>query len=218
MRSILPMLLGVVPFGLIIGVVAADAAMGTAIAWSTSVIIFGGAAQLVTLELSNAGAAAVVVVATALVVNLRHLMYSAALADPFRAFPTSWRYGLPYLMTDQAFAVSIVRWESISDPTYRRWFFLGAGLTLWVPWQIATTVGVLVGAQIPDAWSLDFAIPLVFMVLIIPAMAKRPGVVAATVGALVAVLARDFPYRLGLMVAAVIGVAAGVVAERRAER
>jgi 4-azaleucine resistance transporter AzlC len=213
-RAISPLLIGVVPFGLILGVAAGNSVMGAGLAWSTSLIIFAGAAQLIVLELTNAGTAAAVVVATALVVNARHFMYSAALADHFRDFPKIWRYGLPYLMTDQAFAVSITRYATVDDPRYKRWFFFGAGLGLWVPWQISTATGAIVGAAIPESWSLDFAIPLVFMVLIIPALQRRPGVAAATVGAVTAVLARDVPYRLGLIVAALAGIAAGVIVER----
>jgi 4-azaleucine resistance transporter AzlC len=213
LSAIAPLLVGVVPFGLILGVAAGTSVIGAGLAWSTSVIIFAGAAQLVTIELANAEAAGAVIVATALVVNARHLMYSAALADHFRDFPTPWRFGLPYLMTDQAFAVSIVRYDTVDDPVYKRWFFFGSAIGLWLPWQITTAAGTILGAQIPESWSLEFAIPLVFMVLIIPSLAKRPGVAAATVGAIAAVLGRNIPYRLGLIVAAVLGVAAGVIIE-----
>ncbi len=214
MRGIAPLLVGVVPFGLILGVAAGASVMGAGLAWSTSFIIFAGAAQLVTIELANAGTASAVIIATALVVNARHLMYSAALANHFREFPTPWRFGMPYLMTDQAFAVSIVRYDTVDDPIYKRWFYFGAAIGLWLPWQITTAAGTILGAQIPESWSLEFAIPLVFMVLMIPSLAKRPGVAAATVGAVAAVLGRNIPYRLGLIVAALLGVAAGVLVER----
>lgn len=213
--AVAPLLLGVVPFALVVGVLAANSAMGTLPAWATGFIIFAGAAQLVTLELYDAGTAAVVIIATALVVNLRHMMYSAALAEPFRAFPTPWRLGLPYLMTDQAFALSITQYDDHTDPTYRRWYFLGAGIGLWVPWQIGMTVGAVLGTTVPESWSLDFAVPLVFLVLVVLAVKNTPTLVAAVVGGVAAVLAVDVPYNLGLIVAAALGVAAGVVAERR---
>ncbi len=213
-RGVAPLLVGIVPFGLILGVAAASATIGTLPAWSTSWIIFAGAAQLVTIELTNAQAAAIVVIVTALVVNLRHTMYSAVLADHFRAFPPAWRFGLPYLMTDQAFAVSITRFAEVDDPGYKRWFFLGAGLCLWLPWQVTTATGALLGTQVPAEWSLDFAIPLVFLVLLIIAVRDRPGLVAAVVGGAVAVAARDVDYHLGLVIAAVSGIAAGVAADR----
>ncbi len=213
-RAVAPLLVGVVPFGLIFGVAASSAAMGAGLAWATSPVIFAGAAQLVTIDLTNTGAAAAVVIATALVVNARHMMYSAALAEHFRAFPTPWRYGLPYLMTDQAFAVSINPFAETDNATYKRWFFLGAGLGLWLPWQLSTATGVVVGTQLPESWSLDFAIPLVFMVLAILAIRDRPGLIAALVGGAAAVAAKDVPYGLGLMVAAASGITAGVIAER----
>lgn len=212
--AITPLLLGVVPFGLIVGVAAANAVIGVVPAWSTGFIIFAGAAQLVTIDLFNTGTAAVVIIATALVINLRHMMYSAALADAFREFPPPWRYGLPYLMTDQAFAISFTHFEDHEDPVYRRWFFLGAGAGLWVPWQLAMTAGALLGTQVPASWSLDFAVPLVFLVLVVIAVKSTSTFVAAIVGGIAAVIGMDVPYNLGLMIAAALGVAAGVVAER----
>jgi 4-azaleucine resistance transporter AzlC len=213
-RAVAPLLIGVIPFGLVFGVVAAGSTIGPWMAGSTSVIIFAGAAQLATIQLIDAGAAGAVVIATALVINARHLMYSAALAPHFREFPPAARRLLPYIMTDQAFAVSIVRYGEVVDPPYRRWFFTGAGMSLWVTWQIATVVGILLGAQLPSSWSLDFAIPLVFLALLIPAVKGRSELAAALVGATVAVAASGAPYGLGLMIGAVAGVTAGVVAQR----
>lgn len=209
-----PLLLGVVPFGLIVGVAAANSVIGVVPAWSTGLIIFAGAAQLVVIDLFNSGAAAGVIIATAVVINLRHMMYSAALADAFRAFPTPWRFGLPYVLTDQAFAISVTHFEHHAEPVYRRWFFLGAGTGLWLPWQIAMTTGAVLGAQVPASWSLDFAVPLVFIVLVILAVKNTPTVVAALVGGVAAVVGMDIPYNLGLIVAAALGIAAGVVVER----
>ena len=214
--SMAPLMIGVIPFGLVFGVAAAASSIGGAVGWSSSWIIFGGAAQLATIQLLDESAAAVVVIATALVIQARHLMYSAAMAPHFREFPAAWRWGLPYLLTDQAFAVSITRYETVTDPVYKRWFFFGAGMTLWIPWQITTGIGVLLGTQVPEAWSLEFAIPLVFLALLIPTLKDRPAVVAAVVGGGVALIGSALPYGLGLMVGAASGVVAGVLAERAA--
>ncbi len=213
-RSVAPLLLAVIPFGLVLGVTAAGSLIGGGLGIATSWIIFAGAAQLVTVQLFDTGASAAIVIITALVVNIRHLMYSAALAPHFREFPRRSRYLLPYLLTDQAFALSILRYETVTDPNYKRWFFLGAGLGLWVPWQLATIAGVVLGAQIPDSLGLGFAIPLVFLVLLIPVVQTRPGLVAAIVGGFIAVIAGSAPYGLGLVIGAVTGVAAGVAAEQ----
>jgi 4-azaleucine resistance transporter AzlC len=213
-RAFAPLLIAVIPFGLVFGIVAAGSEVGPWLGGATSVVIFAGAAQLATLQLIDAGAAGLVVVATALVINARHLMYSAALAPAFREFPRRSRIALPYLLTDQAFALSIVTFGEIDDPEYRRWFFTGAGLSLWVPWQISTIAGIVLGAQVPASWSLDFAIPLMFVILLVPTIRGRPELVAAVVGATVAVVAAGAPYGLGLIIGSVSGVVAGIAANR----
>lgn len=217
LKAMAPLLLAVIPFGLVLGVAAAGSVLGSGLGIATSQIIFAGAAQLVTVQLFDDGAAAVIVVVTALVVNIRHLMYSAALAPYFREFPKRSRLLLPYLLTDQAFALSILRFERNDDPTYRRWFFLGVGVGLWGPWQLATIAGVVAGAQIPESLGLEFAIPLVFLVLLIPVIQTRPGLAAAVVGGVVAVAAYEVPFHLGLVIGAVAGITTGVVLERLGE-
>jgi 4-azaleucine resistance transporter AzlC len=213
-RAIGPLMIGVIPFGLVFGIVAAGSSVGSWLGGSTSVIIFAGAAQLATLQLIDAGVAGAVVIATALVINARHLMYSAALAPHFQEFPAIARFTLPYVMTDQAFAVSIVRYGEVTDPVYKQWYFTGAGMTLWITWQISTVAGIVLGAQVPASWSLDFTIPLIFLVLLVPAIKSRTELIAALVGGGVAVAAAGAPYGLGLMIGAVSGVIAGVIAQR----
>lgn len=214
-RSVAPLLVGVAPFGLIFGVTAAASGVGGGLGYATSIVIFAGAAQLATIQLLTAGSAAAVVIATALVINARHLMYSAALAPHFREFPAAWRYGLPYILTDQAFAVSITRYDTVDDPEYKRWYFFGGAISLWTTWQITTAAGVVLGASVPESWSLDFAIPLVFLALLVPAVRDRPSLVAAIVGGVVAVAANGVSYNLGLLIGALAGIAAGVAAERQ---
>lgn len=215
--AMVPLLLAIVPFGLVLGVAAAGSVLGGGLGIATSQIIFAGAAQLVTVQLFDDGAAAIIVIITALVVNIRHLMYSAAMAPHFREFPRRSRLLLPYLLTDQAFALSTLQFEEHEDPVYRRWFFLGVGMGLWVPWQIATIAGVVLGAQIPESLGLEFAIPLVFLVLLIPVIQTRPGLTAALVGGFVAVVANGAPFHLGLVIGAVAGVAIGVALEKMGE-
>jgi len=214
MRSVVPLLVGVVPFGLVFGVTAAGSAIGGGLGYASSVIIFAGAAQLATVQLITAGSTAAVVIATALVINARHLMYSAALAPHFREFPTRWRVALPYILTDQAFVVSISRYEAEADPDYKRWYFFGGAISLWITWQLASAIGVVLGASIPESWSLDFAIPLVFLAMLVPALRDQPSIVAAAVGGAVALLANDVSYNLGLLIGALSGIAAAVFVER----
>ena len=201
LTAVAPLLVGVVPFGLAFGVAASQSTIGGGLGYASSIIIFAGAAQLAAVQLFDAGAATAVVIATALVINSRHLMYSAALSPHFREFPAAWRLALPYVMTDQAFAVSIARYaQGPVDPAFKRWYFTGAALALWVTWQLTTATGVLVGGGVPESWSLDFAIPLVFLALLVPAAQTRPGLAAAIVGGGIAVLGHGVPYNLGVAV------------------
>lgn len=213
-KAVWPLLIGVVPFGLVLGIVAADSSIGPVLGYATSIVIFGGAAQLATIQLLDEGVVAAVVIATALVIGSRHVMYSAALAPHFGEFPRWARYALPYVLTDQAFAVSIVRYHDVTDPAYKRRFFTGAALTLWGSWQLATLTGIVVGGQLPRSLSLEFAIPLVFLALLVLTVRSRPEFVAAIVGGVVTVSAISAPYGLGLIIGALSGVAAGLLAHR----
>ena len=213
-KTVAPLLVGVVPFGLVFGVTAAGTTIGGGLGYATSLIIFAGAAQFATVQLIAAGSTAAVVIATAVVINARHAMYSAAIAPYFRRFPRWYRWALPYLLTDEAFGVSITRFQEQEDATYQRWFHIGSALALWTTWQVATGLGVILGAQVPDSWSLDFALPLTFIALLAPSFVTRPAVVAAIVGGLVALIADDVAYNLGLVIGAVAGVTAAVIAEK----
>lgn len=213
-RDVSPLLIGVIPFGLVLGVIAADSVIGPALGWATSFIIFAGAAQLATIQLLDGGVAAAVVIITVLVINSRHALYSATLAPHFAEFPGWSRFALPYVLTDQAFAVSIVRYQEASDPVYKRWFFTGAALTLWVPWQLSTLIGVVVGAQLPEGLSLEFAIPLVFVALLVLTVRSRPDLTASIVGGAAALIAAPVPLGFGLIIGALAGVTAGVIAHK----
>lgn len=220
-RALLPILIGVIPFGLIFGVTAAELPVDNLLGWASSIIIFAGASQLAAVDLLSSDAAPVVVILTVLVINARHLMYSASLEPHFRDFPMRDKFVLPYLMTDQAYAMSILRFEETRlDRSYRKWYYIGAGMALWTTWQLSTTVGVLVGDIIPASWRLDFAVPLVFLALLVPAVRNRPGVVAAGVAAVIAVAGRvafdgeGLPFNLGLILGALAGVVAGTLADR----
>jgi len=214
-KAVSPILLGAIPFGLVIGVSVAATPINNWVGWATSIIVFAGAAQVAVIELIGADALAAVAIATPLIINLRHAMYSAAMAPHFAKLSRTDRLWMPYLLTDQAFVISASRYEPDSDPTTIKWFYLGAAVTMWLPWQIATVVGILIGAEVPPEWSLDFAIALVFLGLLAPAVNTRPAAVAAVVGGGVAVLALDLPNGTGIIVASLAGVAAGTFADWR---
>lgn len=211
-----PILIGIVPFGLIYGVAAVDAGLSAAQAIAMSSVVFAGSAQLAAVDLMSRDAAVVVIVATALVINARHLMYSASLAPALGGLRLGRRLLTGYLLTDQAYAVSVVRYAGDSDsPAQRGSFFMGAAAAMWLTWQLASAVGVAVGTGIPADWSLDFAIPLVFLALVLPTVGDRATAAAALVAALVSLVAVDMPFHTGLLAAAAAGILGGLVVAKR---
>jgi predicted branched-subunit amino acid permease len=211
-RAVAALAVGVLPFGLAFGVVAAaSTAVPAVVGGLSSTIIFAGASQIALIQLLDSGAAWFVAVGTALVINARMIMYSGALAPAFGPFPPAWRWFLPYLITDQAAVTSLLRFETLEDPTLRRWFFLGAGLTMWLPWHLATWVGVVAGAAVPSSWAIDFAIPLMFIALLVPSIKRRADVVGALVAAVVSVAGIGLPLNSGILVGTFVGIGAGLV-------
>jgi len=214
-RASLPVLVGVAPFGLITGVSAAAIGMGDGLAVAMSAIVFAGASQLAAVALLDAAAAWPVIVITALIINLRMVMYSAALEPHFRFLARPTRMLLAYLLTDQAFALSITSYADRPGRRYPHWYYGSIGLTLWATWMATTALGVLAGAQVPESWGLTFAVPLVFLALIFPAITDRATASAAVVAGTAALVAQPLPYNLGLVVAAVAGITTGAVVESR---
>jgi len=215
-RDVSPLLPGIVPFGMVVGIAAVDAGLHLGEAVSMSVVVFAGAAQLATLDLLGTDAPLAVVVVTATVINLRMMMYSASIAPYLQRVRTVWKGVMAYLLTDQAYALSIVTYRS-DEGVDRRAYYLGVAATLWGAWQVATVAGFLLGTGIPDAWGLEFAVPLVFLAVLVPAIENGPGVVAAVVAGVVAVVGADLPLNVGLLVGAVAGIGAALAAERIGE-
>lgn len=220
MLAVLPMLPGVAPFGIVAGLTAVGTGLAADQAMFLSVAVFAGAAQLATLQLMGDGALPAVIVLTALTINLRFAMYSASLAPHLQHLGRRWHLPLAYFLVDQNYALSIHRFRH-GDEDWRgrgHWYYLGAGIVLWLTWQASTAVGVFMAAGVPRGWSLDFIIPLVFMVLLVPALHNRAHVVAALTGGLVATFGADLPLHLGIVTGAFTGIAAAVAFERRSGR
>ena len=208
--AMLPITVGVVPFGLIAGIAATDAGLGLAEAAGFSVVIFAGAAQLAALDLIGQDAPLLVVIGTVLIINLRMLMYSAGLAPRLADQSRARRLAGAYWLTDQTFAVTVVRFDDDrAAPVARWWFYAGAGLALWSVWQLSTVIGVVAGETVPEVVPLGFALPLAFLSLLVPTLTDRPAVVAAVAAGTVAVVAAPLPANAGMPLAAVSGILAG---------
>ncbi len=210
----LPVSVGIVPFGLITGIAGIKAGLSAAEVTLMSGLVFAGAAQLVALQLMGAGASIFFVWLATLVVNLRYLMYSSALARPLEALSGRMKVLAAFLMVDQNFALALHEYKKLG-PRLTPWFYLGIGAVLWLGWVACTYLGALLGARLPEAWSLEFAVPLCFLVLLVPAVQNRPSLVAALVGGLVSTALMGLPYRSGLFIGAMVGIWAGVWLENR---
>jgi predicted branched-subunit amino acid permease len=212
-RAMMPANLGLTPFGLVCGVGAAAAGANLLGALGMSAIIFSGAAQILAIQLLAAGAPLGVIILTCLVAGLRFLMYSAAMAPHLRPLPASWQRALAFLLTDQAFASSIRRFESGTDTRAAAMHFLGGGFALWAWWQVTNVVGYFAGNLIPASWSLDYAVPLCFLALFVPALASPPAIVAGLTAGVAVMALQSLPMRLNLIAAALLGIAAGTTAD-----
>ena len=209
----LPLLLGVAPFGMIYGTLALGAGLSAGMAQAMSSVVFAGSAQFVITQLVGGGAPAFVIIITAFIVNLRHALYSASMAPYLKSLPWRWKGLLSYLLTDEAYAVVITRYTRPSAGPYPHWFFLGAGLALWTCWQISTAAGIFLGAQLPSNGLLGFALPVTFIALVVPALKDRASIAAAVTAGVVVMLGGALPLKLGLVVAALVGIGSGVLVE-----
>ena len=217
-RSEIPLLIGVFPFGLIYGALALGAGLSPGAAQMMSSIVFAGSAQFITAQLVHEAAPAFVIVLTIAVVNLRHMLYSASLAPYAASLPTRWKVLLSYLLTDEAYAPTILHYERNGISPHAHWFWLGAGYALWMTWQTSTALGIFLGTALPESWSLDFALPLTFIAMLVPVLKGRPAIAAALSAGVVALLAFSLPYKLGLILAALVGILVGTALEGRASR
>ena len=215
-RGALPILPGVVPFALICSVTAIGVGLNPVQAAGMSFVMFAGASQLAILQLLSEGAHWVVMIFTAWVINLRFTMYSAALAPHLKDEPNRRRLPFVYVLSDQAFGVSMAQYAK-DMPQYPAWYFYGAAGTIALTWLVGAVIGAAVGTLIPPSWGFEFAFPLSFMALMFAAIKDKPGIIAAVVGGGSAVLLKPLPYNLGLIIAASLGIAAGMYVEKRNE-
>jgi predicted branched-subunit amino acid permease len=211
-RGALPILIGVVPFAMISGVAAVSVGLTFFETMGMSLIVFAGASQLAVFQLMSIGSPWIIMVLTAWVINLRFTMYSATLAPYLQKLSVPQKALLAYMLSDQAFGISVSHFVT-NEKANHRWYYFGVALTIWIAWQISAAIGALMGALVPSSWGFDFAFPLSFMALMFAALRDRPTVVAALAGGFIAVLAKGLPYNIGLVLAISLGIAAGYFAE-----
>ncbi|MDD9744970.1 MULTISPECIES: AzlC family ABC transporter permease [Marinovum] len=220
MRDGAPFILVIIPFGGLFGVVATEAGLNVFEALTFSIVVIAGAAQFTALQLMVEDVPLLIVLISALAVNLRMAMYSAALTPHLGAAPVWQRALCAYFTIDQSFATSQLTFEREPDlPVASKVaYFLGTALAVSPLWWVATVVGALLGKSVPEWMALDFAIPITFLALLTPMLRTLPHVIAALVSIVVALVFAFLPYNLGLLVAGVAAMMAGAEAERRLTR
>ncbi len=217
-KAISPILLGVVPFAMIVGVFSVDAGLTQLEGIGMSAVVYAGASQLAALQLIAQQSALPILILTVWVINLRFLLYSASLGEHFKDLSLGWKLLFSYLITDQGFAVSVVEFEENKDKPGKRYFYLGASVAMWLTFFLATVLGVLVGASVPDSWNLDFAFPLSFMGLVMPTLKDRPAILAGLLAGTLTTIATDLPYNIGLPLSVLAGIAFGLLLESKEQK
>jgi 4-azaleucine resistance transporter AzlC len=215
-RATFPLIVGAIPFGIIFGALAVTSGLSPAAASGMSAIVFAGSAQFIGVGLVAEGLPLGIIVLTTFVVNLRHALYAASLAPYMKHLPQRWLLPLGFWLTDETYAATIVHYRQPDQSPYKHWFYLGSALAMYLNWQLCTLIGIVAGQQIPDpqGWGLDFAMVVTFIGIIVPLIQNRPALVSVVVAGIVAVMANGLPNKLGLMLAALTGIAAGVIAEQ----
>jgi 4-azaleucine resistance transporter AzlC len=213
-KDTLPLVVGAIPFAIIFGAVAVTNGLSPAAAAGMSAFVYAGSAQFIGAQLVGAGAAIPIIVITTFIVNLRHALYSASLGPYMKHLSQRWIIPLGFWLTDETFVVVIRHFERLGQAS--PWYYLGSSLAMYINWQFCTWIGIFAGKNIPEprSWGLDFALSVTFIGMTVPMLKNRSNVVSVIVAGVVALLANSLPNKLGLILAALLGVAAGVISKR----
>ncbi|UWP95558.1 AzlC family ABC transporter permease [Aliiroseovarius crassostreae] len=219
-RDALPFLLVVGPFALLFGVVGTEAGLNLVEVMGFSVLVIAGASQFAALQVMSENAPTLIVILTALAVNLRMAMYSASLTPYLGKAPMWQRAMAAYFMVDQAYTLSQIKFEMEPDLSVssRFAYYLGTVVPLAPFWYLLTYVGAVAGTQIPPEFALDFALPITFIAMIAPALRTLAHIAAAVTSIIVALLMAWMPYGTGLLVAATLAMIVGAQVELFLER
>lgn len=193
--DVLPLLIPVFPFGVILGAIGIELGFGPYVTYATSLVIFGGASQIVFLQLLSGGASALIGVTSAFVVNSRHFLYGATVSEYLNKLSIKWKVLLSYLLTDQAFAVSDPYFKKNISNNLKHYHLLGSGLTLWVVWQLSTLMGIFLGSIVPDELGLTFTIPLTFLALLVSFIRKIDHLIVIVISGSLSLLLFNIPFK-----------------------
>ncbi|MDB3996023.1 AzlC family ABC transporter permease [Candidatus Pelagibacter sp.] len=202
-KDVSPLMIPVIPFGVIFGVLAIDLGLSPIMTISMSIIIFGGASQIILLQLFSAGTSSLVILSSVGAVNSRHLLYGIILSEHMSDLKMSWKIIISYFLVDQAFAITYPYLKNNNNRD-RVFHPFGAGVTCWVVWQITTIIGIYLGSVIPEKLGLEFAVPLTFLALLINDIQKLINVIVIITSGLIATFGYELiPFKAYIIVAAI---------------
>jgi predicted branched-subunit amino acid permease len=213
-RAMVPLMLAVTPQGLTLGLALAQLPVDHLAAWSTSTFVYSGSAQLALVSTFATGSAGATAVLVALVINVRLLFYSAAMAPIWRDRPVGWRVLAGYLLIDPSFALAQERYRASGTTSAKAAFYLGGAGLLWAWWQLVTAAGLVIPSVVPRVDALSAALPLCFVALLATAAGGRPELLAAGTAVVSAAALAALPWSTGLAVAMIAGLLAGLLAGR----
>ena len=209
--DVLPLLIPVVPFGIIFGAIGIELGFGPYLTYATSIIIFSGASQIVILQLLSAGASSLVAVTSSSVVSTRHLLYGTVLSQHLNNLSIFWKITLSYLLTDQAFAVSNEYFKKNINSKTKHYHLAGSGFTLWIFWQLTTIIGIILGSIVPNELGLTFTIPLTFLALLVNYLRKIDHLVVIILSGISSILFFETPFKAYIIISSVIALLVAVI-------
>ena len=206
--DVLPLLLPVVPFGIIFGAIGVELGFGPYATFASSIIIFSGASQIVFFQLFSSGASSFVAITSSSVISSRHLLYGAVVAQYLSKLSLNWKIFLSYFLTDQAFAVSQEFFKKNQNDKLKHYHLLGSGITLWIVWQVSTIIGIILGSIVPDELGLAFTIPLTFLALLINYLRKIDHLIVIIISGVLSILLYHAPFKSYIILSSIISLLA----------
>jgi len=211
----IPIIPGILPFGLIMGSVAVNANLSNLQTTGLNTVIFAGASQLASVDLLSQSASSIIIILTGIIINMRFVLYSAAFAPILKNTSFLTKSIAAYLLTDQSYAVSVSKDSEFSSNNERVAFFFGNSICMAIAWHGSVILGVLFGNFAPDSLSLDFAVPLSFIALTIPTLKSKAHVSVALCSLILSCALFHIPFNLGLLITGTISIALAVYMTRR---
>lgn len=214
----LPITTGIIPFGLVMGTVCSEAQLTLLQSVAMNLFVFAGASQLASVDLMGSQTEVIVVVATGLIINLRFMLYSAALSPLVGNSSFLTKLASAYCLTDQNYAVMSAHQGKLTESGEIIKFYFGASVCMIVTWHMSVIAGYIFGNFAPTSWSLEYAVPLSFVALVIPSLKSKVFIYVAIFTSVFSIIFKTLPYNLGLILTAILGISFGAFLTRNKVR